>query len=114
MSQHVGLSLGRADSQPLQDEGHGVIALPYAVRALHTSTINSYEPLRLRCVCQVAQCRLAISPTAEEASRGLQELESVWGDVLSRATDDVELMALACEVRGRALVFNAGGKGEPT
>ncbi|ORY87509.1 hypothetical protein BCR35DRAFT_40115 [Leucosporidium creatinivorum] len=96
----------------LLDEGHGVIALSYALRALHFSTTNSFEPLRLRCICQVAQCRLAISPTVDEASRGLLELEAVWGEILAREKVDVELMALACEVRGRAGVYKAEGRGE--
>jgi hypothetical protein len=95
-----------------QDEGHGVIALSYSLRAFHASTTNSFEPLRLRCICQVAQCRLAISPTVDEASRGLLELEAAWDKILAREKVDAELMASACEVRGRAGVYKAEGRGE--
>lgn len=91
----------------LMEQSQSVLALPRLLRALHASSLYGYELLRLRAVCLVAECRTRVSPTVGEARRGLRELEEVWGEVLRVGTEEGELIGLACEVRGRALVIVA-------
>lgn len=88
-----------------------MLALSHALRASHVSALHGYEALRLRSVCQVVDCRLAISPTSGEAARGLRELETTWACILTCCEADKELLAVALETRGRAQLLLAAGDG---
>ncbi|KAI5474476.1 hypothetical protein MNV49_003221 [Pseudohyphozyma bogoriensis] len=97
-----------ADSQP-------VSALPLLLQALHRATLSSSERLRLFCVCKLVDCRLAVSPTVDEAKRSLRELEADWSSFLRVGRRDREVLARARESKARAVLIVAGvqeGKGK--
>ncbi|GAA5963666.1 hypothetical protein JCM21900_001971 [Sporobolomyces salmonicolor] len=73
----------------------------------HTSSAQSLSSSRLSSLCAIVDARIAVSPTPEEAARGLAELESAWGEVLARS-DEGQVLARAWEARGRAGVIAAG------
>lgn len=99
-------------SSPLQDESQPTLALPFLLQALQLSTLRSSELLRLRCIVRLVECRLALSPTAVEAARSLQDLEIEWGQFISLGREQEEdLLCGAKEVKARVLVLLREEKG---
>ncbi|GAA5910654.1 hypothetical protein JCM5296_001682 [Sporobolomyces johnsonii] len=74
----------------------------------HTSSAQSLASSRLSSLCAIVEARIAVSPTPEEAARGLAELEGAWGEVLALG-DEGQVLARAWEARGRAGVVAARG-----
>ena len=101
-----------SDAPTPQDQGQFTTALSFFLKATHASTSRSSSSLRLRSLCAVATCRMFVSPTPEEAQRGFEELDEVWGEILAMGETDLELLAIGNETRGRALVIMAKGDGK--
>lgn len=85
--------------------------LTTAATTSHLSHLSSHSPQRLSALLTLLDERLAASGAAEDAARGLAELEEAWGPVLALEEGEGrqgEIVLRAREARVRGLVVARG------